>query len=122
MSLEQTYREIADALGGSIVGDRYNKTFLRVQGVDTMLDTIDGLMEVWNEYCKPKGWEWFRQWESTPQGSPVDKWIILAARNKDDGKPDPITPQRVVCSGNFHADFARLLAAVLKEIARGEKS
>jgi len=91
MDLAKEYREIAKLTGGELT---HLDTHL-TSNID--LRTIDGLFQIWDEYCKPKGWDWCRSVTT-----------VYAVK----GKQYPNRPY----TGNFHADFCRLLVAVLREI------
>lgn len=97
MSIEEDRQVVAKLLGGSIIGDKYNRIYVRVSGVDTLIDTLDGIASLW-----PKEWTWKRYVISGGLG-----WIAI----KDGPFANTLS---VHDTGNELADRTRLLRLVLE--------
>lgn len=103
--LSAVYQQIAELVTNVENGNMPYPHNLYVGRTHYNLSTLDGLFQIWDEFCKPKGWRLEKFAEHRTDGG-----HLFAFKH-----PSVATGVETDDTGNFHADFARLLAAVLKE-------
>lgn len=103
MDLAKEYREIAELTGGTLDGTVFTHEVGDGCVLSVDIDDPAGLLMVFQDICE--GWWWERRVK------PSDGSVRYAA-----GREPNLQNVKIESTGNFHADFCRLLVAVLREI------